>query len=248
MLVARTTTGSSTHGNLYELDAIAAVVIGGTLLTGGRGTIVGTVLGVLIFTTLTNIFILNNRSISEQAAPQGSHHRRRRAAPAAVGVSEQQYLAPRRTARTSSIAAHTSAPHLCIKEQHDEVPASPSRRSWRPAWSPVSPSSPSRPAPATTPATTTRPTSAAARPQADSGLQRRGGRQGRHRLLGPRGRPRLDGLDHPVRQGRRRAVRRHRPARRRGHQRRQPADQPGRDVHQRRASTRSCCCPSTALR
>ena len=71
MLVARTTTGSSTHGTLYELDAIAAVVIGGTLLTGGRGTIVGTVLGVLIFTTLTNVFILNNRSISEQSLVKG---------------------------------------------------------------------------------------------------------------------------------------------------------------------------------
>jgi predicted ABC-type sugar transport system permease subunit len=33
LIMARTTTGSSTHGNLYELDAIAAVIIGGTLLT-----------------------------------------------------------------------------------------------------------------------------------------------------------------------------------------------------------------------
>ena len=72
MLVARTTTGSSTHGTLYELDAIAAVVIGGTLLSGGRGTIVGTVLGVLIFTTLTNVFILNNRSFSEQSLFKGA--------------------------------------------------------------------------------------------------------------------------------------------------------------------------------
>jgi len=71
-LVARTTTGSATHGNLLELDAIAAVVIGGTLLSGGRGTIVGTVLGVLIFTTLNNIFILNNRSISEQELLKGA--------------------------------------------------------------------------------------------------------------------------------------------------------------------------------
>ena len=71
MLVAKTTTGTSTHGNLYELDAIAAVVIGGTLLTGGRGTIVGTVLGVLIFQTLTNIFVLNNRSFSEQQLFKG---------------------------------------------------------------------------------------------------------------------------------------------------------------------------------
>jgi ribose transport system permease protein len=71
MLMARTTTGSSTHGSLYELDAIAAVVIGGTLLIGGRGTIVGTVLGVLIFTTLSNVFTLNNLSSSAQAVAKG---------------------------------------------------------------------------------------------------------------------------------------------------------------------------------
>jgi ribose transport system permease protein len=71
MIIARTTTGSSTHGLLYELDAIAAVVIGGTLLTGGRGTIVGTVFGVLIFTTLTNVFTLNNLDTSTQAVAKG---------------------------------------------------------------------------------------------------------------------------------------------------------------------------------
>ena len=71
MLMARTTTGSSTHGTLYELDAIAAVVIGGTLLIGGRGTIVGTVFGVLIFTTLSNVFTLNNLSSSAQAVAKG---------------------------------------------------------------------------------------------------------------------------------------------------------------------------------
>jgi ribose transport system permease protein len=71
MIVARTTTGSSTHGQLYELDAIAAVVIGGTLLSGGRGTIVGTVLGVLIFTSLTNVFTLNNLDTSTQAVAKG---------------------------------------------------------------------------------------------------------------------------------------------------------------------------------
>jgi ribose transport system permease protein len=71
MLTARTTTGSSTHGGLYELDAIASVVIGGTLLSGGRGTIVGTVLGVLIFNTLTNVFTLNNLDTSNQAVAKG---------------------------------------------------------------------------------------------------------------------------------------------------------------------------------
>jgi ribose transport system permease protein len=71
MIVARTTTGSSTHGQLYELDAIAAVVIGGTLLSGGRGTIVGTVLGVLIFSTLSNVFTQNNLSSSAQNVAKG---------------------------------------------------------------------------------------------------------------------------------------------------------------------------------
>ena len=71
MLMARTTVGTSTHGLLYELDAIAAVVIGGTLLKGGRGTIVGTVFGVLIFTTLTNVFTLNNLDTATQAVAKG---------------------------------------------------------------------------------------------------------------------------------------------------------------------------------
>lgn len=90
MLVARTTTGSSTHGLLYELDAIAAVVIGGTLLSGGRGTIAGTVFGVLIFTTLSNVFTLNNLSISAQAVAKG--------AIIVVAVLLQQRLARRSTA------------------------------------------------------------------------------------------------------------------------------------------------------
>ena len=72
MMLARTTAGSSTNGSLYELDAIAAVVVGGTLLAGGRGTIVGTVLGVLIFATLTNVFIQNGLDISAQAVAKGA--------------------------------------------------------------------------------------------------------------------------------------------------------------------------------
>jgi ribose transport system permease protein len=72
MMLARTTAGSSTHGQLYELQAIAGVVVGGTLLQGGRGTIFGTVLGVLIFTTLTNLFTINNMSISAQAVANGA--------------------------------------------------------------------------------------------------------------------------------------------------------------------------------
>src|SRR6476620_9346813 len=71
MLMARTTTGSSTHGNLYELDAIAAVIIGGTLLSGGKGTLIGSILGVLVFQTITNIFIRNNLATEVQAIAKG---------------------------------------------------------------------------------------------------------------------------------------------------------------------------------
>jgi ribose transport system permease protein len=71
MMLGRTTAGTSTHGTLYELDAIAAVVVGGTLLIGGRGTITGTVFGVLIFATLTNVFTQNNLSTSVQAVAKG---------------------------------------------------------------------------------------------------------------------------------------------------------------------------------
>lgn len=72
MILARTSAGASTNGLLLELDAIAAVVVGGTLLVGGRGTIVGTVIGVLIFTTLTNVFILNNVDSSVQQIAKGA--------------------------------------------------------------------------------------------------------------------------------------------------------------------------------
>jgi len=71
MILGRTTAGTSTHGQLYELDAIAAVVVGGTLLVGGRGTITGTVFGVLIFATLSNVFVQNNLSSSVQAVAKG---------------------------------------------------------------------------------------------------------------------------------------------------------------------------------
>ncbi|ROS38019.1 ABC transporter permease [Amycolatopsis thermoflava] len=72
MVVARTTSGASTNGLYYELDAIAAVVIGGTLLTGGRGTLIGTLIGVLIFTVLGNIFTLNNLDTDIQNIAKGA--------------------------------------------------------------------------------------------------------------------------------------------------------------------------------
>ncbi|NWF26717.1 ABC transporter permease [Streptomyces sp. PKU-EA00015] len=72
MLIVLAGSGQNTNGNLYELDAIAAAIIGGTLLSGGRGTIVGSVLGVLVFTTITNIFALNNLETAVQQIAKGA--------------------------------------------------------------------------------------------------------------------------------------------------------------------------------
>jgi inositol transport system permease protein len=53
---ARAISGQSGMGVMYELDAIAAVVIGGTSLAGGVGRITGTVIGVLILGVMTSGF------------------------------------------------------------------------------------------------------------------------------------------------------------------------------------------------
>ena len=60
LYAARTSTGNPNDGIAMELDVIAVVVIGGTSLAGGRGTIVGTVIGALIVGILTNILGLRN--------------------------------------------------------------------------------------------------------------------------------------------------------------------------------------------
>jgi ribose transport system permease protein len=71
MLTSQATSAQAAMANLYELDAIAAVIIGGTLLSGGRGTIVGSLLGVVIFATITNLFAINNLSTEVQNMVKG---------------------------------------------------------------------------------------------------------------------------------------------------------------------------------
>lgn len=60
IVTARLDSAQPNAGLGYELDAIAAVVIGGTSLSGGRGSVMGTVLGCLIIGVLNNgLFLLN---------------------------------------------------------------------------------------------------------------------------------------------------------------------------------------------
>ncbi len=54
LLTARTSAGLPQAGQSYELDAIAAVVIGGTSMTGGKGSLLGTLMGVLIIGAINN--------------------------------------------------------------------------------------------------------------------------------------------------------------------------------------------------
>ncbi|MDN3711562.1 ABC transporter permease [Paracoccus cavernae] len=58
MYMARLTSASPIMGNGYELNAIAAVIIGGTSLNGGRGSMIGTLLGAAVIGVLGNGLIL----------------------------------------------------------------------------------------------------------------------------------------------------------------------------------------------
>jgi ribose transport system permease protein len=62
---------SSSTGQLYELDVIAAVVVGGTRMTGGAGTILGTVIGVLILGVIGNMLNFLDVSIYLQGLIKG---------------------------------------------------------------------------------------------------------------------------------------------------------------------------------
>ncbi len=67
IITSRLNSAQPTAGTMYELDAIAAVVIGGTSLMGGRGRIVGTLIGALIIGVITNgLNLLNVSSFYQQ--------------------------------------------------------------------------------------------------------------------------------------------------------------------------------------
>lgn len=71
MLAGRMNTGEPNAGTGYELDCIAAVVIGGTSLFGGQGTIVGSLLGALVLGVVNNGMNILNVSVYWQQVVKG---------------------------------------------------------------------------------------------------------------------------------------------------------------------------------
>jgi ribose transport system permease protein len=72
MFAARVESGQPRAGEGYELDAIAAVVLGGTSLFGGRGRIHGTFVGALIIGVLSNGLVLMNVPFFTQLIIKGA--------------------------------------------------------------------------------------------------------------------------------------------------------------------------------
>jgi ribose transport system permease protein len=72
MFVCRFGSATALAGNLMELEAIAAVVIGGAALSGGRGTVFGAVIGTIIFQVIANLLSLLNVSTFLQDAFRGA--------------------------------------------------------------------------------------------------------------------------------------------------------------------------------
>ena len=62
----------STSGGMYEFEAITAVIVGGASLSGGRGKLIGTVIGFLILGVVTNMMLMMNISPYLNGALKGA--------------------------------------------------------------------------------------------------------------------------------------------------------------------------------
>lgn len=89
LLAARTGGATNNYGQMYELDAIAACVIGGVSTSGGIGTVAGMITGVLIFEVLNNGLVVLGVSAYWQQIVKGI------IIVVAVGIDIQKYVRKR---------------------------------------------------------------------------------------------------------------------------------------------------------
>ena len=92
----------ASHGNFYELYAIAAAVLGGFSLRGGEGSVVGVVLGVVLLQMLQNLVNLLGIPSSLNFAVMGSV--------ILIGVIADNQIAKHRNSRRQASALATIAP------------------------------------------------------------------------------------------------------------------------------------------
>ncbi|QEW00954.1 ABC transporter permease [Microbacterium caowuchunii] len=104
ILASTLTSASPTAGNTYELTAIAAVVIGGAALTGGRGNVRGTLLGAFVIGFLSDGLVIVGVSAYWQTVFMGA------VIVIAVLLNTLQYGRRRRPAAPASPAPSTPAP------------------------------------------------------------------------------------------------------------------------------------------
>jgi len=71
ILTARLNAATMSAGQMYEMDAIAAAVIGGTSLMGGTGSVVGAIIGALIMASLDNGMSIMNIDFYWQSIIKG---------------------------------------------------------------------------------------------------------------------------------------------------------------------------------
>jgi len=72
VMASRTKSGSATYGEMYELSAIAAVVVGGTSISGGEGSILGTLIGAFIIAVIETGMNLTHVPAERQPIVLGS--------------------------------------------------------------------------------------------------------------------------------------------------------------------------------
>lgn len=106
-LVARTRTGDPTIGSRFALDSLAAVVVGGTTLGGGRITVTGTIFGALALGLLSNVLNLTGVPTFYQTAVKGGLLIAAILLPSLLAraiASRRRRVASRATAGRSSVA------------------------------------------------------------------------------------------------------------------------------------------------